>query len=377
MLGPSKAFWPGTLAPTAPPRLHFGTPMRTSSRRLRHLLPVTLLAGACLPRAQTHPRALENNEFCAQYITNDQLDRAEVHCDLGLEFSPEYADLWVNKGLIALKRNQLETAKEDFIKAIRFNNEVAQAYSSLGVVELRQRHLDRARDLFERALKVNPDFLEARYNLALSYLASREYEKARHEYKTVLLVNPNLADPHHDLGAMAMEQHQLPEAIAQFEAAVTIDPRRAMTWLSLGVAYTQAARYQDAQNAFTSCLAVDPESLPCRRAVALVTKAAASQAPVLQQAVEAEGAYVRGLRQYQKGAREAAERSFRECAAADPACRFALHQMLEEEGRAGEAAAACADFLRSAPADLYPAETAHCEQEVSRAPSVAPGGRPR
>jgi len=322
----------------------------------------------CPVHSQLHPMAIEYNNQCVALLNVGKLDDAEIACEHAKEFNPDYAEVWCNLGIIQMNRGKLDVAKEDFIKAIRYNNELAAAYSSFGVVEMRQRHLDQARNLFERALKVNPDYLEARYNLALSYLASRDFEKARREYKTVLLVNPNLADPHHDLGVMALEEHDLPEAISQLEAAATLDPRRPMTWLSLGVAYTQAARYPDAQNAFTSCLAVDPENLPCRRAVALVTKAAAAQAPVLKQAVEAEGAYVRGLRQRERGAREAAERSFRECAAADPSCRYALHQLMEEEGRVGEAASTCAEFLRSAPADLFPSETAHCEQEVSRAP---------
>ena len=72
--------------------------MRTSSRRLRHSLPLALLGAlaastACLRAPQVHPRALENNELCAQYISNGLLDRAEVHCDLGLEFSEPWTDV--------------------------------------------------------------------------------------------------------------------------------------------------------------------------------------------------------------------------------------------------------------------------------------------
>jgi tetratricopeptide (TPR) repeat protein len=149
------------------------------------------------------------------------------------------------------------------------------------------------------------------------------------------------------------------------EKAVQLDPRRATAWLGLGVAYTQAARYPDAQNAFQSCLSADPESLPCRRALALVTRAAAAQEPVLQQAAEAEGLYARGLRQREKGAFDAAERSFQACAGADPACRFALHESLEAAGKKSAAASECSQFLRAAPRDLYPAEVEHCEREVS------------
>ena len=245
-------------------------------------------------------------------------------------------------------------------------NELAQAYITLGVLELRQHHAPRARELFERALKVNPDSLEARYDLALSWIASGRRDEARREYRTLLLINPNLADPHHDLGILALEDHDLDGAVAELEKAVLLDPRRSVAWLNLGFAYTQAARYADAQRAFVSCLDTDPDNLACRRAVALVARAAAAQEPLLQDAVEAEGLHARGLRQLEKGAVEAAERSFRACAEADPACRYSLHQLLETQGEKSAAATECAAFLRAAARDLFTAEVDHCEREVSR-----------
>src|SRR5205823_12967597 len=101
------------------------------SRALLSCSAVVLLAG-CLHTPPPHPRALEANELCTVYIGQGDLTRAEVQCDLGLQFSPQYADLWVNKGLIALKRGQEDNAKDAFIKALRYNQEQAQAYNNLG-----------------------------------------------------------------------------------------------------------------------------------------------------------------------------------------------------------------------------------------------------
>jgi tetratricopeptide (TPR) repeat protein len=332
---------------------------------------------ACPTRARLHPLTVDYNVQCVRLMNEGRLDDAEIACDHALEFTPDYAEVWCNKGLIEMFRGKLDAAKEHFIKAIRLNNELAQAYSSFGVLELRQRHPDQARLLFERALKVNPDYLEARYNLAIAWVELGRRDEARREYKTLLLVNPNLADPHQDLGVLALEDHQVAEAITHLEAAVQLNPRHPTAWLNLGAAYVEAARYQDAQNAFRACLDADPQSLPCRRAIELVTRAAAVQTPVLQEAMQAEGLYARGLRQLEKGAREAAERSFRACAGSDLACRYALHQLQEADGKTSEAAATCAEFLRAAAADLYPQETAHCEQEVSRSGSMAPPRQPR
>src|SRR5579871_2942946 len=110
--------------------------------------PLLLLALACLPACLStpppHPRALEANELCTQYINNGDLTRAEVQCDLGLQFSPQYADLWVNKGLIAFRRGQNDAAKEAFIKALRYNQEQAQAYNNLGVIYYRDHSYGKA-----------------------------------------------------------------------------------------------------------------------------------------------------------------------------------------------------------------------------------------
>src|SRR4051794_633569 len=85
------------------------------------LLLVALAAAGCSSAPEPHRRALEENELCAQYIGQNNLYEAEVRCDLCLQFSPQYADCWVNKGLIALKREQRDKAKDFFIKALRFN----------------------------------------------------------------------------------------------------------------------------------------------------------------------------------------------------------------------------------------------------------------
>ncbi|MHB8872779.1 MAG: tetratricopeptide repeat protein, partial [Myxococcaceae bacterium] len=80
----------------------------------RLLIPAVALmvAAGCIKAPPPHPRALECNELCAQFVGAGDLTRAEVQCDLGLQFSPQYSDLWVNKGLIYLRRGNDEKAKE-------------------------------------------------------------------------------------------------------------------------------------------------------------------------------------------------------------------------------------------------------------------------
>ena len=234
----------------------------------RPLVLIVLATVGCVPTSAIHPRALESNDRCAQYLTEGDLVTAEVHCDLGLQFSPNHSDLWVNKGLIALKREQIQVAKEHFIRAIRYNQEQAQAYNNLGTIHLKERAYGKARENFQRALEVNPDYREARYNLGLASYFLGERDDARKAFRTVAAVAPDLADPHKELGMMALEDGDLEGAIAELRRAVERDPRFGAAWLYLGVAYAKAARHQEAKSAFTSCLEAEPANPDCRKNVA-------------------------------------------------------------------------------------------------------------
>jgi len=355
--------------------------MRTPSRRTKPASFATfalfVLAGApgCLRAPQVHQRALENNELCAQYITGGQLDRGEVHCDLGLEFSPEYADLWTNKGLIALKRNQLEKAKEHFIKAIRFNQEHAAAYNNLGFIYFLEKRYGQAHDSFQRALKVNPDYLEARYNLALTFKSMGKKADARKEYNTIRAVNPNIANVYHDLGLMAFDDRLLEEATAELNKAVELDPKYVEAWAALGATYTEAGKYQEAKEAYVSCLQLDPENIPCRQNAALVNRKATLLEPTLAGAKELGGReqtapsmYQLALQYREKGLKAEEERTFKKCLKLDQRyamCHYGLHLLFKEDQRDKEATTACRNFLKFAALDEFPAEIESCEKYVS------------
>jgi hypothetical protein len=46
-------------------------------------------------------QALYIHEQCVHELDKGNDEQATISCDLGLEYSPQYADLWNNKGLIS------------------------------------------------------------------------------------------------------------------------------------------------------------------------------------------------------------------------------------------------------------------------------------
>ncbi len=342
----------------------------------RFLVPAVFLglAAGCLHATPPHPRALECNELCAQFIGSGDLIHAEVQCDLGLQFSPQYADLWVNKGLIYLRREQTDKAKEAFIKALRYNQEQAQAYNNLGYIYLKNQEYGKAHDNFQRALKVNPDYVEARYNLALSFRGLGEREKARKELRTIVAVQPDLADPHHWLGVMALEDQAFEEAVDELTKATHLDPKFADAWMSLGNAYAEAGKYTEARDAFTSCLEADPDHAQCRNNAALMNRKGALLDPSLKEVKEtltgqntAESQFQLARNYRDKGLKNEEERAYRKCVKLDgkyAPCYYALYELYQEDRRDKDAKVACQNFLKFASREESAKEIDSCEKYV-------------
>ena len=231
-----------------------------------------VLIAACAHSPQPHASALAHNDQCAEQLSKGELVEAEAHCDLGLEYAPRYGNLWVNKGLIALKAGRKADAKAHFIKAIRYNQEQLQAYQNLGTLYFEEGDFEKAAHSFERALKVDPAFNEARFNLGLAYLRLGAEEpgyrtRARSEFHKMLAVNPQVADAHHALGELAYLEGDLPGAAASFEKTVQLAPAHAVAWHDLGVVLLKLGRPGEAAEAFAACVAHEPGNARCASAL--------------------------------------------------------------------------------------------------------------
>jgi tetratricopeptide (TPR) repeat protein len=343
-------------------------------RPLSPLLAAAAFVVACAHLPPPHPRAVENNQTCAQYIGQGDLTRAETYCNLALEFSPDYSEAWNNKGLIALKRKDNAAAKELFIKAIHYNQELAQAYNNLCYVYLQEKSFGHAHDNCARALKVNPDYTEARYNLALAYTGLKEPENAKKELRTLIAVNPNLADPHNSLGLLFLQEHAREEAVNEFLVAVQLDPNFGDAFLNLGNGYMELARYVEAADAFETCVRVDPENIPCRQNLPIANRLKALADPKLHEdgvPKTAAGFYQRAQAFREKGLRHEERQDLSTCIKLDghfTPCHYALYQLFKEDQRVNDAHTACKNVLRWATAEDFPTEVNDCRKYLGGNP---------
>ena len=241
----------------------------------------SLLLTACVHTPPPHPRALQNNELCVRYLAQNDLERADVHCDLALEFSPQYADAWTNKGIIAMRRRRIPEAKDDLIKALRYNQEQAQAYHNLGTIYLEEKNYGPARDNFERALKVNPDYAEARYALGLTLLKMGSLDASWKQFLTLVEVYPHFPDAHHGLATVAYQQGRYAVAEQEMRRVVELSPDRADGFHDLGEAQMKLNRFCEGVESFRTCLQRDKGSVECSDALELAQRRCALNATAI------------------------------------------------------------------------------------------------
>jgi Flp pilus assembly protein TadD len=312
--------------------------------------------------------------LCAIHIAQGNLVAAEDQCDLGLQFSPQYADLWVNKGIIAHKRGQDDKAKEALIKALRLNNEQQQAYNNLGIIYYNDRAYGKAHDNFQRALRVNPDYLDARYNLALTYRGMGDLDNARKEFRTLVQIRPDLADPYAQLGQISLEEGDAEVAVEALNRATQIDPKFVAAWLSLGNAYMELGRPCDGKDAFSTCIEVDENNPQCRNNIVLAEKRCMLQDKAFVDLKERQAGnktpqseYAAGLQFREKGLLNDEERAYKRCVRFDPKfvqCHFGLFELYKNRSDERNATIACKNFLKFANETDFQTQLATCRQYV-------------
>lgn len=237
------------------------------------LLCVALLSASCLQKTPPSGVASRHNDACTVALSAGDCKAATAHCDHALEFSPDFPEALVNKGLIALRCDGDKKASRDFfVRALRLNNESAQAYNNLGNLDFDEGDYGTAEQRFLRALKVNPDYHEARLNLATTYLALKKPEEAERHLRQLLATDASIADAQNLLGVVRLEAGDLAEALERFDAAVLLVPNHPGYRFNRGVAYVKAGRREEAKDEFRACLATQPDSVDCRHNLELLDK---------------------------------------------------------------------------------------------------------
>jgi predicted O-linked N-acetylglucosamine transferase (SPINDLY family) len=190
-----------------------------------------------------------------------------------IKLKPEYAEAYNNLGLIYLKQEKFEMAKNLFeqatklkpsyfeaynnlgnvyknlknynysikyyILALKFNKNYLEAINNLGVIYLNQEQFDEAKNLFEQAIKIKPDYSESINNLGIVYLNQEQFDEAKNLFVQAIKIKPDYTEAINNLGTVYLNQEQFDEAKNLFEQAIKIKPDYTEAINNLGLVFLQ------------------------------------------------------------------------------------------------------------------------------------------
>ncbi len=327
---------------------------------------------ACKTAPPVNPRAQEHNDVGVRYLSEGDLEKAEIRFQMALEQRPDYPEPFNNLCLIEIKRNHIEKAKGYCIKALHLNQDFAEAHNNLGYIYLQENNNSRAEMEFRQAIHINPDYVAARYNLTLVLRRLKQNDEARNQLIKLAESHPELADPHHDICGMDIDEGDLKEAVAECQQAIRLDVKYVAAYDLLGVAFLKLGKFCEAGEAFRDCLQIDADSVECRQNIVQATRRCSLMDASVREARDqaeshdsSEALYRLGMEQLSKGLAGDAERSFRRCIRGEPPiadCYCQLSKLARDDARAQDEASFCKKCVKLSGEDQHSAERRDCEK---------------
>jgi tetratricopeptide (TPR) repeat protein len=237
---------------------------------------LALLLAACAGRAAAHPRAAEEMLRGYRYVSERDLERAEIAFSHALAFDPDLPEALNGLGIVARTRDDLDGALRRFERAVRIAPDFAEGHANLGEALLAKGRLDAALHEFERALAIDPDLADARQNLARALLRSgladaarrpAAWARARREYLHLLESEPGRAAAHHDLAYMDFVEGRFDRSEASYRRAAELAPTSPEALHGLCVSLVRLGRCEEGARACEACLAAAPSADACRKSL--------------------------------------------------------------------------------------------------------------
>lgn len=132
-----------------------------------------------ITRQNIHQNSLR--EFYAGLVCEDNGEylAAIDHYSAAIETDPQYAEPYINRGIVHGTMGNSDQAIADFTVAIDLEPDNADAYNNLGIAQLARGDEENAIQNFDRAIELDEEFAEPYYSRGEAWLHLGEWENAK------------------------------------------------------------------------------------------------------------------------------------------------------------------------------------------------------
>jgi tetratricopeptide (TPR) repeat protein len=103
-------------------------------------------------------------------------------------------DCWIghnNLGLILLKKERVDEAREHFQRAMELNPNSFLVHANLGNALFKEGELDQAVVQYQKATQINPNYFGIHYNLGVAFFRTGQFDQAMTQFEETLRLKPD------------------------------------------------------------------------------------------------------------------------------------------------------------------------------------------
>lgn len=190
-------------------------------------------------------------------IYDDKLDLAEKLLNELFALEPHNEEIYIQKANILSKRDKHEEAVEQLRIALKYTEDYADVYNLMGMEYLFMDNLELAKENFIKCLEEDPEDQAALYNVVYCFEFLDQNKEAIEYLEKYIDRNPYSEIAWHQMGRLHYGLKQYEEALRAFDYATLIDEEFLGAFMEKGKALERLKRYNEAIESYNRTIEID------------------------------------------------------------------------------------------------------------------------
>ena len=190
-------------------------------------------------------------------VYDDKLELAEKLLNELYAIEPTNEEIYIQKANICSKRDQHEKAVELLKTALKYTDDYADVYNLIGMEYLFMDNLEKAKENFIKCLEEDLEDQSALYNVVYCFEFLDQNQEAIAYLNKYIDKNPYSEIAWHQLGRLYYGVKEYENAIRAFEYATLIDDEFLGAFMEKAKAYERLKKYEEAIESYSRTIELD------------------------------------------------------------------------------------------------------------------------
>ncbi|MFH1346393.1 MAG: tetratricopeptide repeat protein [Pseudomonadota bacterium] len=194
----------------------------------------------------------------ASYEALGNRDRALSDFDAAVVLLPDFANVYLYRGIIWGDKGENGRALQDLLTARKLNPVDPLVFNNLGNAYERLGELDQAVENYGRAIHLRSDYAEAYYNRAHAFVLKQDDKRATADYDKAISLQPTFVDAYVNRAVLHLRRRDLKGAFADLDTAIGLNPQNVAALSNRANVHMAVEEYAAALSDLDLALTVDP-----------------------------------------------------------------------------------------------------------------------